>query len=119
MPPSDPNQSALTDLTYQILLALAGRDLHGYGIIQEMEERGGSAAVPSTGALYLALQRMTGDGLVADRPSPAGADARRRYYRITAAGRSAARHETERLSRLLETARNRNLLPQALPAEEG
>lgn len=114
-----PNPPALTDLTYQILLALAARDLHGYGIIREMEARGGTTAVPSTGALYLALQRMSADGLVEDGPAPADADARRRYYRITKAGRAAARHETSRLHRLLETARKRNLLPDARAAEEG
>ena len=101
----------LTDLTYQILLALAGRDLHGYGIVREMETRGGERAVPSTGALYLALQRMTTDGLIEDTEGPPGADARRRYYRITDRGRAAARAETERLARLLEVARARRLTP--------
>ena len=48
----------MTPLTYQILLALADASRHGYGIIKELEARLGSSAVPSTGALYLALQRM-------------------------------------------------------------
>ena len=59
-----------TPLTYQILLALADADRHGYGIIKEIEERA-AAAAPSTGALYLALQRMEGNGLIADAPAPA------------------------------------------------
>ncbi len=103
----------LTPLTYQILLSLADEPRHGYGIIKEIEERSGSAAAPSTGALYLALQRMEEEGLIAEsaeRPRD-DEDRRRRYYRITARGREGAEAESIRLSRLLATARARNLLP--------
>jgi len=102
----------LTPLTYQILLALTDRDLHGYGIIKEIEARADAASAPSTGALYLALQRMEADGLVEearDRPLP-GDDRRRRYYRITERGRAAAESESERLAVLVATAREKNLL---------
>ena len=91
--------SSLTPLTYQILLALADRDRHGYGIIKEIEGRAGRSSTPSTGALYLALQRMEVDGLVAEapeRPDSVDDDARRRYYRITARGRKLAREESVR-----------------------
>ena len=84
----------LTPLTYQILVALADADRHGYGIIKEIEGRAGEKAAPSTGALYLALQRMEGAGLIEDTEAPAEAeDARRRYYRITKRGREAAEAE--------------------------
>ena len=101
-----------TPLTYQILLALADADRHGYGIIKEIEERA-AAAAPSTGALYLALQRMEGNGLIADAPAPADEesdDSRRRYYRITPHGRSVAEEESRRLSDLVEAARSKSLL---------
>lgn len=78
----------LTPLTYQILLALADGDLHGYGIIKEIEQRSGSSSAPSTGALYLALQRMEGEGLIAEateRPAEAD-DARRRSLSHRCAG---------------------------------
>jgi len=103
-----------TPLTYQILLALADGTLHGYGIIKEIEERDGEGAAPSTGALYLALQRMEGDGLIEDTEAPSeSADARRRYYRLTGRGREVAEEESERLVALVDTARARNLLPEA------
>jgi len=107
---------ALTPLTYQILLALADQDRHGYGIIKEIEARAGASSTPSSGALYLALQRMEAEDLVAEsakRPGGAGDDARRRYYRLTARGRALARGESARLAGLVETAREKHLLPEA------
>lgn len=103
-----------TPLTYQILLALAEGALHGYGIIKEIEERGGEGAAPSTGALYLALQRMDGEGLIREAEAPSeDADARRRYYRLTDRGRAVAEDESARLATLVATARARKLLPEA------
>jgi DNA-binding PadR family transcriptional regulator len=101
-----------TPLTYDILLALADADRHGYGIIKEIEAREGPGRAPSTGAMYLALQRMEGEGLVEEAPSrPAeDDDARRRYYRITHAGREVAERESSRLAALVAAARHKNLL---------
>lgn len=101
----------ITPLTYEILLALADEPRHGYGIIKEIEERSGAASAPSTGALYLALQRMRGSGLIeevdADDPSE---DARRRYYRLSRTGRARAEEESLRLERLVSSAREKRLL---------
>jgi DNA-binding PadR family transcriptional regulator len=104
--------AGMTPLTYQILLALADADRHGYGIIKEIEERSGEGSAPSTGALYLALQRMEGVGLIAessDRPADAD-DARRRYYRLTQQGREGAEQESVRLAALVATARDKKLI---------
>lgn len=105
----------MTPLTYEILLALADGPLHGYGIIKEIEERGGPDAAPSTGAMYLALQRMEGEGLIEESPErPEGDDdARRRYYRLTAVGRDRAEEESRRLAELVATARAKRLLKGA------
>ena len=105
-----PKTRGLTPLTFQVLLALADANRHGYGIIKEIEVRGGSGSAPTTGALYLALQRMEGDGLVeGDAEGPPDADARRRYYRLTAEGKEAARQETLRLAALVSQARAKNI----------
>lgn len=105
-------QLPLTHLTYHILLALADEERHGYGIIREIEERSGGALVPSTGALYLALQRMEEEGLIAESPRRPGAedDARRRYYRLTQRGRALAKAESERLAVLVEAAKAKRLV---------
>lgn len=103
----------VTPLTYQVLLALASQDCHGYGIIKEIEAQTGESSAPSTGALYLALQRMESEGLIEEairRPSR-GDDARRRYYRLTRRGREVAKAESARLAALVAAARRQNLLP--------
>ncbi len=105
----------MTPLTYEILLALADGDRHGYGIIKEIEARACTASAPSTGALYLALQRMQRKGLIEEAPErPANDDdPRRRYYRLTDEGREHARDESLRLAALVSAARAKKLLAGA------
>lgn len=106
-----PVGESLTPLSYQILLALADEARHGYGILKEMEDRFGAGVLPSTGSLYLALQRLEAGGLIEDTPEkPSDADTRRRYYRITTQGREAAEGESLRLAALVATAREKKLL---------
>ena len=102
--------AAMTPLTFQILLALADEVRHGYGIIKEIEERAGTGAAPSTGALYLALQRMESEGFIEDTKKADSADARRRYYRLSRKGREHAEAESMRLVQLVRSARDKNLL---------
>lgn len=104
----------LTPLSYHILLALADDERHGYGILKEIEERSEGAANPSTGALYLALQRLEEEGAIAlssSRPGPDD-DQRRKYYRLTDLGRELASAESHRLEALVRTARAKALLPR-------
>jgi DNA-binding PadR family transcriptional regulator len=98
----------LTPLSFQILVALADRPRHGYGIVKEIEEASGEALSSSTGTLYLALQRLEEDGLVEEERS---ADPRRRFYRLTPEGRDLAAAEARRLVSLLGSARDKKLLP--------
>jgi DNA-binding PadR family transcriptional regulator len=96
-----------------ILLALADQERHGYGIMREVEERTGGRTRLGPGTLYGSIKRMLADGLIEEsdeRPDPAMDDQRRRYYRITDFGRRVAGAEAERLSALVETARERKLL---------
>lgn len=106
----------LPHLSFHILLALADGDRHGYGILKEIEERAGGWIPPSTGALYLALQRLEQRGWVEEspeRPDPAEDDARRRYYRLTPEGRRVAEQESERLAALVSAAVEKRLVPAA------
>ena len=111
----------MTRLTYQILLALADEARHGYGIIKEIAERVGDEEAPSTGAMYLALQRMEGEGLIEEDAGATSAaeDSRRRYYRITARGLERAEMESRRLAELVETARAKRLLGSAAVGGRG
>jgi DNA-binding PadR family transcriptional regulator len=69
----------------------------------------------SAGTLYRSIQRMLEQGLLVetdDRPAPELDDERRRYYRITAFGRAAARGEARRLSDLLRLAQASGFSPE-------
>lgn len=93
----------LTPLSFQILLSLVRAPAHGYGMLKEIDERTSGFEAPSTGALYLALQRLEREGLIAPAADPPeGADRRRRYWALTAAGRGAALAEVDRMATLLE-----------------
>jgi DNA-binding PadR family transcriptional regulator len=104
----------LTPLSYQVLLALADADRHGYGIIKEVSDRTEGEMELETGTLYTALRRLKGDGLleiVARASRPAGEDSRRRTYRLTPLGRSVLKAETARLAALVKTAVRKKVLP--------
>src|SRR2546426_3294930 len=102
----------LRRVEFHILLSLAAGERHGYGIIQDIEARG-ETAVPDVGTMYRALARMLENRLIeaaARRPAPDAADERRNYYRITDAGRRAARAQARRLEALTRAARIGGLL---------
>jgi DNA-binding PadR family transcriptional regulator len=111
----DPTQQLpLTPATLHILLALAGADLHGYGIMQEVLRQSEGQYKLGPGTLYDNLQRLSVQGFVEEI---AGADgdeeARRRYYRLTDWGQSVLAAEVSRLERVVKDAKLR--LPTAKP----
>ena len=98
----------LSEPVFHILLALADRDLHGYGIILSVEASTAGKVRLRTGTLYTAVRRMVDEGLIA-QARRSGAD-RRRFYTLTAFGRSVARAESWRIASLASLARERGLL---------
>ncbi len=107
----------LSPQVFHILIALAGRDQHGYGIMLDVAARTGGKLRLSAGTLYGSIKRMLEQGLIAelrerDRPAAAEDDERRRYYRLTPLGRKVAKAEAARLSEMLEQARPYGLAPQ-------
>src|ERR1700733_12389649 len=96
--PKDPSPPLpLTPPVFHILLALADEERHGYGIMQDVARQTNDALQLGPGTLYGCLKRMLAVGLVeeADERELAGeqSDERRRYYRMTALGRSTVRAE--------------------------
>jgi len=101
--------------TFHILVSLADRDRHGYSIMQEVEERTEGAVKLSPSTLYSAIKRLLEEGLIEElesRPDPEHDDERRRYYRLTKAGRRAAMEEAKQLEKLLSDARSQGLAPK-------
>ena len=105
----------LPQAVFQILVALADRDRHGYAVMQDVAARTDGALKLSPGTLYASIKRMLDEGLITEvrsRPSPDEDDERRRYYRITQLGRDIAHAEADRLTVLLRQARAVGLTPK-------
>lgn len=92
----------LTPAVFHILLALFGRERHGYDIMQQVKADSAGAVKMGPGTLYGSLDRMIEAGLVARSNTQ---DPRRIYYRLTALGQATLRAETERLSHVARVAR--------------
>lgn len=101
---------------FQILLALAEGDLHGYAIMRQVEEQTGGKVRLGPGTLYSSIQALLEEGLIEEvdpGAAPELSDAprdRRRSYRLTGAGRKVARTEAQRLAGILRVARARRIL---------
>ena len=103
---------------FQILLALADEERHGYAIMREVVERTNGEVQIGPGTLYGSVKRMLAAGLIEEsdeRPDPGLDDERRRYYRITALGRKTAVAEARRMERLVGIARAKRLLGRPEP----
>ena len=88
----------LTETIFYVLLAL-GAPLHGYGIMQRVNELTAGRVALGAGTLYGALTNLTEKGWI--RPLPGAAEERKKEYVITDAGRSMVAGELERLEELL------------------
>lgn len=111
MPNSGP--ADLTPLELEVLIALGGGPLHGYGIVLDIEERSDAFGDLRSGTLYLALRRLKGDGLVEACEPPReeqGGDARRKFVRLTESGRTAAAEKLAELRHTLDVAASRELI---------
>lgn len=108
----------LTHVSYHLLLAIADKPLHGYGIIKEVAARTDGRIDLEAGTLYAAIKRLSDDGLLdeAAPPRKGNTDSRRKYYRLTLFGRRVLRAESQRLVSLIDLAREKKILPQASKA---
>lgn len=94
-----------------ILLSLAQRERHGSDVMRDVLEltEGDLRLWPAT--LYGSLEELLEKRWIAELEDaderPEGASERKRFYRITAAGRRALSAEMGRLARVVEAARER------------
>ena len=104
---TDETSAARSPVGYQILLALATRDRHGYLIRKAVEQQTDGAMKLGPGTLYAAIRRLEDQGLIEESPWRPDADlddSRRRYYRLTTTGRAALQAETARLQATVKLA---------------
>jgi DNA-binding PadR family transcriptional regulator len=123
----------LTPLAFQVLLALADGERHGYGIIREVDARTDGLIRLRTGTLYTLLQRLLDEALIEFRATPGAPgtpgtpgtpgrsgtppgtppgtpDPRRKYYGLTDLGRGVLGAEATRLQALVGEARRKHVL---------
>jgi DNA-binding PadR family transcriptional regulator len=91
----------LAPATLHILLALAADDMHGYAIMQEVHRQSEGRYRIGPGTLYDNLARLVREGLVVEREQ----EARRKYYRLSAAGTKVLAAEIARLETVVRDAR--------------
>jgi DNA-binding PadR family transcriptional regulator len=98
---------------FQIMLALSDGELHGYAIMREVEEQSGGRLRLGPGTLYGSIQALLEGKLIEEVDRLGDTDERRerrRYYRLTAAGRKCTRSEAEKMADVLRVARARKIL---------
>ena len=104
---------ALTTAGFQVLLALASGQSHGYAVTGFVDQLTDGRVRLGPGTLYRTLGRLVAEELVresdANDPS-APHDARRRYYELTPLGAQVVRDEAQLLARLVAAAQTAGLL---------
>ena len=111
--PSPQDLLPLRPIDFLILLMLAPKERHGYGIMQDVVEHTDGRLELEAGSLYRTIRRLGDQGLLeesARRPSPESDDERRRYYRLTPFGRKVVAAEASRLRSLVRLAEAARLL---------
>ena len=103
----------LPTAAFHILMSLTDQSLHGYDIMRQVAEQTGGRMRLGPGTLYGSIRTLLEEGLIEEvepRRARKPDEKRRRYYRLSSAGRKLARTEAERLAELLNVARAKNIL---------
>jgi DNA-binding PadR family transcriptional regulator len=95
----------LSPATLHVLMALTGGELHGYGILLEVQRQSGGQYKMGPGTLYDNIKKLLRLRLVETVAAARGEDEERRRYRLTRDGRAVLAAETERLTGVLREAR--------------
>jgi len=101
------HQLPLPPVIFHILLSLGEGERHGYALKREIAQMTNGKLKIGPGVLYGAINKMLELGLIEEsdeRPDSHLDDERRRYYRITSAGRQSALAEATRMRELVDRA---------------
>ena len=90
---------ALTEAVYYILLSLTS-PLHGYGIMQNVEQISNGRVKLAAGTLYGAINTLLEKGWIMALSEKKGS--RKKEYLITEQGKEILRSEIDRLKELIE-----------------
>ena len=92
-------KAALTEAVYYILLSLM-EPMHGYGIMQNVEQLSGGRVRLAPGTLYGAINTLLEKSWITALPGEK--DSRKKEYHITEQGKQMLREELFRLKELLD-----------------
>ena len=92
----------LTETVYYILLALI-EPMHGYVLMQKVEELSDGQVRMAAGTLYGAIEHLLKKGLVTSMPSD---DVRRKVYSISKEGEEVLRADYQRMNHMLNITDN-------------
>jgi transcriptional regulator len=94
------NDSLPGSLDMLILRTLSLRDLHGYGIVQFLQQSSENELLVEEGSLYPALQRLELNGWIKGVWGVTQNNRRARIYKITPAGRKQLALERQKYTKL-------------------
>jgi DNA-binding PadR family transcriptional regulator len=102
----------LTPVAFEILLALAEGERHGYEIMLDIERRSAGRISPNPGTLYRALHRLVQEGLLTSAERTVEGESRR-VFALSPLGRTVAAAEAGRLSDQVLAARTLRLFKRS------
>jgi DNA-binding PadR family transcriptional regulator len=91
---------SLSESTYLVLLALAKKPLHGYGIIKKIEQYSDGAIILAPGTLYGVLTNLQKQKLI-ELVAAEKKSRQKKTYRLTGEGQKAFHHEYQRFKKML------------------
>jgi len=100
----------LTTVAFEILLAVAEGERHGYDIMVAIEERTDGGLSLNPGTLYRAVDRLVREGLLESHERRMESGERRRFFRLSRLGSRVAAAEARRLAAQVSAARAVRLL---------
>jgi PadR family transcriptional regulator PadR len=89
-------------LEMMVLRSLQREPMHGYALVQHIQQRSNELLQVEEGSLYPALQRLLREGLVKAEWEISASNRRVRTYRITPAGKKHLEREMTSFERMLE-----------------
>lgn len=105
------SEEPLTPAVLHILLALSEGPMHGYAIMQSVDDFTKGRVPMGPGTLYGSIKRMLAADLIREVDAPAhDSDSRRRYYALTQEGGRVLSEELRHLARIVSYAEHNQLL---------
>ena len=108
----------MTPLVFHVLLSMADRPAHAYGMMKEIAHRTDGRIEVGPGSMHFTLNKLHDAGMIeetgaGEQADEGGSPARRRYYGLTDFGRSALRAEVDALEEIVRLAHTKRLAPEA------